>query len=198
MILGVTLVVMGTLCVVLIVGVRILLVVVVAGVARAVDTSRVVTLSATVAGHGAAVEVVVGSRDQDKGGVVATVVDTSSLSFTGCVVSVIGCASTGLRVVATTAGGVSVEAVVRGVSAVPGAGEGVTIFVVVVAVIFALEISVGVVVLAVVAVAAAVVSEVTTSFDVTGRGGTSVVLVEVSKWMTVSEVTSGVVFTVGL
>ncbi len=83
----------------------------------------------------------------------------------------------------------------RGVSAVPGAGEGVTIFVVVVAVIFALEISVGVVVLAVVAVAAAVVSEVTTSFDVTGRGGTSVVLVEVSKWMTV---TSGVVFTVGL
>lgn len=59
MILGVTLVVTGTLGVVLRVVVCVVVVVVVEGVALAVDTSRVVTLSCTVVGLGVAVEVVV-------------------------------------------------------------------------------------------------------------------------------------------
>lgn len=73
MILGVTLVVAGILGVVL--GV----VVVVEGVALAVDTSRVVTLSKTVAGLVAAVEVVVCSGDQEGGSVVVALGDTSTL-----------------------------------------------------------------------------------------------------------------------
>lgn len=195
MILGVTLVVTGTLGVVLRVVVRVMVVVVVAGVTLAVDTSRVVTLSRTVVGLGAAVEVVVCS-DQDGSAMVVALVDNSTLPVTGCVVSVTGCTMTGLRVVVTTAGGALVEAVVRGVSTIPGTGGGggVTSFLVVVA-----AISGDVVVLVVVVVvAAAEVAEVTTGFDVTGRRGTSVVLVEVTTWMPVSEVTSGVVFTVGL
>lgn len=156
------------------------MVVVVAGVALAVDTSRVVTLSHTVVGLGAAVEVVVCSGDQDGGDVVVAPVDTSTLPVTGCVVSVISSTMTGRRVVATTPGGALVETVVRVVSAIPGTGGGggVTSFLVVVAPISAVDISV--VVLAVVAVAAADVAEVTTGFDVRGRRGTSVVLVVVT------------------
>lgn len=155
------------------------MVVVVAGVALAVDTSRVVTLSQTVVGLGAAVEVVVCSGDQDGGGVVVAPVDTSTLPVTGCVVSV-SSTMTGRRVVATTPGGALVETVVRVVSAIPGTGGGggVTSFLVVVAPISAVDISV--VVLAVVAVAAADVAEVTTGLDVRGRRGTSVVLVVVT------------------
>ncbi len=194
MILGVTLVVTGTLGVILRVVVRVMVVVVVAGVALAVDTSRDVTLSRTVDDLGTAVEVVVCS-DQNGGGMVVALVDTSTLPVNGCVVSVIGCTMTGLSVVVTMAGGACVVTVVRGVSAIPGAGGGggVTSFLVVVA-----AISGDAVVLVVVVVAAADVAEVTTGFDVTGRRGTSVVLVEVTTWITVSEVTSGVVFTVGL
>lgn len=196
MILGVTLVVTGTLGVVLRVVVRVMVVVVVAGVTLAVDTSRVVTLSRTVVGLGAAVEVVVCS-DQDGSAMVVALVDNSTLPVTGCVVSVTGCTMTGLRVVVTTAGGALVEAVVRGVSTIPGTGGGggVTSFLVVVA---AISGDIVVLVVVVVVVAAAEVAEVTTGFDVTGRRGTSVVLVEVTTWMPVSEVTSGVVFTVGL
>lgn len=58
-ILGVTLVVTGTLGVVLRVVVRVVVVVVIAGEALSVDTSRVVTLSRAVVGLGGAVEVVV-------------------------------------------------------------------------------------------------------------------------------------------
>lgn len=131
---------------------------------------------------------------------VVALVDATTLPVTGCVVSVIGCTTTGLRVVVTTPGGALVEAVVRCVSGTPGAGggEGVISFLVVVAATSAVEISGDVVVLAVVKVATADVAEVTTGFVVTGTRGTSVVLVEVSTWMPVSEVTSGVVFTVGL
>lgn len=52
--------------------------------------------------------------------------------------------------------------------------------------------------MAVVVVAAADVAEVMTGCVVSGRRGISVVLVELTTWMTVSEVSSGVVFTVGL
>lgn len=91
-ILGVTLVVTGSLGVVLRVVVRVMVVVVGAGVALAVDTRRVVTLSGKVVCLVVAAEVVVCSGDQDGGGVVvAVVVDTSTLPVTGCISSVIGC-----------------------------------------------------------------------------------------------------------
>lgn len=195
MILGVTLVATGALGVVLRVVVRVMLVAVVVVVALAVDTSRVVALSRTVVGLGAAVEVVVCSGDQDGGGVAVAVVDTSTLPVSGCVVSVSGSPITGLRVVVTTPGGALVEVVVRVVSVIPGTGGGVTSFLVVVATIPAVDISV--VVSATVAVAAADVAEVTTGFEVTGRRGTLVVLEVVTAWTTASEVTSGVVFVVG-
>lgn len=186
--LGVTLVVTGTLRVV----VRVMAVAVAVGVALAVDTSRVVTFSGNVVGLGAAkVEV-----DQDGGGVAAAVVDTSTLPVTGRVVPVISCMMTGLSVV-TTSGGALVEAMVRGVSGAPGAG--VTSFLVVVAAISAVEILGDDVVFAVVTVAAAEVAEVRSGFVVvTGRRGTSVVLVDVTAWMIVSEVTAGEDLTVGL
>lgn len=162
MILGVTLVVMGTL------GVVLMAVVVVVGVALAVDTSRVVTLSGTVVGLGAAVEVVVCSGDEDGGAVVVALVDASTLPVIGWVVSVIGCRMTGLRVVVTTPGGAFVETMVGGVSGIPGAGDGggVTSFMVVVAAISTVDIS-GDVVLT--GVATADVKEVTIGFDVPGR-----------------------------
>lgn len=104
---------------------------------------------------------------------VVALVDTSTLPVTGRVVSVIGCTVTGLWVVVvTTPGGGLVEAEVRRVSGVPGAGGGgVTSFLVVVATISAVEISGEVVVcVVVVGVAAAEVAEVTTGVvAVTGR-----------------------------
>lgn len=157
--------------VVLKVVVRAMVVVVVAGVALAVDTNRVVTFSWKVVGLGTAVEVVLVCRgDQDGGGVVVDLVDTSTLPVTGCVVSVIGCTITGLSVVVTIPGGALVEMVVRSVSGLPGAGEceGVASFLVVVAAISEVEISGDVVVLVVGARAAANVAEVSTCFDVTG------------------------------
>lgn len=77
MILGVTLVVAGTL------GVVLRVVVVAAGVVLAVDTSRVVTLSETVVGLVAAVDVVVCSGDQEGGSVVVAPGDTSNLPVSG-------------------------------------------------------------------------------------------------------------------
>lgn len=104
---------------------------------------------------------------------VVALVDTTTLPVTGCVVSVIGCTMTGLRVVVTTPGGALVETVVRCVSGIPGTGGdgGVTCFLVVVAEISAVEISGDVVDVdvVVVSVATADVAEVTTDFDVTGR-----------------------------
>lgn len=167
-ILGVTLVVTGTLCVVLMVVVRVM-VVVGADVALVVDTNRVVTLSRTVVRLAVAVEEVVCSGDQDGGGGVVDRVDTSTLPVSGCVVSVIGRAVTGLTVVVIMPGGALVG-IVGGVPGAPGAvgDSGVTIvFVEVVSINSAVEIRD--VVLAVVAVTAADVAEVMTGLVVTVR-----------------------------
>lgn len=163
--LGVTLVVTGILGVVLRVVVRVMVVDAVVGVALAVETSLVVTFSGKVVG----LRVAEVEEDQDGGGVVVDLVDTSTLPVTGWVVSVIGCMMTGLSVV-TTCGGALVEAVVARVSGAPGTGGGVTSFLVVVAAIPAVEILGDVVVVAVVTVAAAEVAEVRKGFVVvTGR-----------------------------
>lgn len=87
MILGVSVFVKGTLGVVLKVVVCVMLVAVIVGVAFEIDSSRAVTLSRKVVGLGAAVEVVVCSGDQDGGGAVVAVVDTSTLPVSGCAVS---------------------------------------------------------------------------------------------------------------
>lgn len=176
--LGVTLVVAGILGVVLrlvVVLLMVVAVVVVAGVALVVDTRRVVTLSGRAVGLGAAVEVVVRRGDQDGGGVVVTVVETSTLPVTGSAVSVVTPMVRGLRVVVATSDGVVVETVVRVVLAIPGTGGGVTSFLVVVGSNSAVDVPVGV--LAVVAVTEDDVKEVAVGFNVTGRIGTVVVLV---------------------
>lgn len=91
----------------------------------------------------------------------------------------------------TTPGGVLVETVVRVVSATSGTGGGVTSFLVVVAAISAVDVSV-------VVLAGSDVAEVKANFEVTGRRGASVILVEVTTGTTVSEVTSVVVVVVGV
>lgn len=198
----VVLIVTGTLEVVLRVVVRVMVVVVVEGVALVVDASRVVTLSAKVVGLGTA-EVAVCAGDQRGGGVVVALVVASARPVAGRVVSVAGCVMTGLLVVVTTPGAL-VDAVVSDVSGAPGAGDcggggGVTGFLVGVAAGPVVEISREGVVRVVEAVAAADVAEVMTGFLVVSGGrGTSVVLVGVATGLTVSDVTSGVVFTAGL
>ena len=164
-ILGVTLVVTGTLGVVLRV-VREMVEAVVAGVALAVDTKRVVTLSEKIVVRGAA-DIVVCSGDQDGGSLVAAVVETSTLPATGCVVSVNGWKTTGLGLVVKSPGGAVVGAVVRGIAGAPGAGDGGvnSILVVVVAIS-----SVEVVVWEAEVVTAADVAEVTTGFVVVTAG----------------------------
>lgn len=106
---------------------------------------------------------------------------------------------TGLPMVVVTAGSTVVGTVVVRVSGVPSTGCGsATSFLVVVASCSEVEIS-SIVVWVVVAVAAVDdVAEVRIGFDVTGRRGTSVVLVEETTSMAASEETSVVVSTVGL
>lgn len=172
--------------------VLLMVVAVVAGVALVVDTRPVVTVSGRVVGLGAAVEVVVCHGDQDGGGVVVMVVETSTLPVTRSAVSVITPTVRGLRVVVSTSGGVVVERVVRVVSVIPGTGGGVTSFLVVVGSISA--VNVRVVVLAVVAVTEDDVKEVAVGFNVTGRIGTVVVLVVGTSDRRVPGVTFGEVF----
>lgn len=88
-VLGVILVVTGSLGVVLRVVVCVIMVVVRPDITLEVDTSRVVTLSRIVVVVGGAVEVVVPSGDEDGWDVVADVVDTWTLPVSGCIVSVI-------------------------------------------------------------------------------------------------------------
>lgn len=193
--LGVTLVVAGILGVVLglvVVLLIVVAVVVVAGVALVVDTRRVVTLSGKAVGLGATLEAVVCRGDQDGGGVVVMVVETSTLPVTGSAVSVITPTVRGLRVVVATSGGVVVETVVRVVSVIPGTGGGVTSFLVVVGSISA--VIVPVVALAVVAVTEDDVKNVAVGLNVTGRIGTVVVLVVGTSYRRVPGVTLGEVF----
>lgn len=130
------------------------------------------------------------SRDHDGDAGVVAGVDTSALPVTGCVVSMTGCAVTGLTVETTLVG-----TVVRGVSGAPGpgGGSGLAIDLVVNSICCSVEIC-EVVVLAVTADG---VGEVT-GLIVTVSGGTSVVLVEMTSGRTGSVVSCGVVLTVGL
>lgn len=88
-VLGVTLVVTGTLGVVRKVVVRKVVVDVEVGVAPDV-TSRVMSLSITVVTFGAVTDVVVCTRGKDRDDMVVDLVVTCTLSVTGCFVSVIG------------------------------------------------------------------------------------------------------------
>lgn len=116
---------------------------------------------------GASVETVVcgGDREGDAG--VVGSVKVSTLPDTGCVVSVTGSTTTGLKVVEAE-GGLG-DTVVAVVSATLNTGGGVTNFLVVVAGISAAETSAGDVLVV------AAVTPVVTGADVTGRRGASVV-----------------------
>lgn len=139
--------------------------VVVGDVVPADDTCWVVGPPMWVVVTGASVETVVcgGDREGDAGVVGSEKVST--LPDTGCVVSVTGSTTTGLKVVEAE-GGLG-DTVVAVVSATLNTGGGVTNFLVVVAGISAVETSAGDVV--VVAAVSPGVTEVVTGADVTGR-----------------------------
>lgn len=104
---------------------------VVVGDVAVVDTCWVVGPWTWAAVTGASVDRDVCGGDHDGSGLAVASVRASTLPVAGCVVSVTGSTTTGLRVVA--AGGAPVEAVVAVVSATLNTGGGVTNFLVVVA-----------------------------------------------------------------
>lgn len=138
--------------------------VVVGNVALVDDTCWVVVPSMWAVVTRALVETVVCLGDHDGDGVVVVLVKVSTLSVTGCVVSVTS-TTTGLNVV--EAGGGLVETVVTVVSATLNTGGGVTSFLVVVAGISAVETAAGA--LVVVTVVTTDVTEVVTGVDVMAR-----------------------------
>lgn len=145
--------------------------VIMGNVALVDDTCWVVVPSMWTVVTTALVETVVCLGDHDGDGVVVVLVKVSTLSDTGCVVSVTGSTTTGLNIV--EAGGGLAETVVTVVSATLNTGGGVTSFLVVVAGISAVETAVGA--LVVVTVVTTDVTEVVTGVDVMARRGASVV-----------------------
>lgn len=141
--------------------------VVVGNVALVDDTCWVVVPSTWAVVTGALVETVVCLGDHDGDGVVVVLVKVSTLSDTGCVVSVTGSTTTGLNVV--EAGGGLAETVVTVVSATLNTGGGVTSFLVVVAGISAVETAAGALVVV------TVVTTDVTGVDVMAGRGASVV-----------------------
>lgn len=135
------------------------------------DTCWVVVPSTWAVVTRALVETVVCLGDHDGDAVVVVLVKVSTLSDTGCVVSVTVSTTTGLNVV--EAGGGLEETVVTVVSATLNTGGGVTSFLVVVAGISAVETAAGA--LVVVTVVTTDVTEVVTGVDVMARRGASVV-----------------------